>query len=205
MTDENICFAAAKRRRTALPPDEAALLQRQLAQQDSECLYRATIATMPLRVVGPSLQKSLSTSRMLLASSDLPPTLHIEVATEIHAIEKAAQRAAEVVQRLLLKTKDSLQRRRMREFRIDFNQPSDARVLRDVVCLICQETVRRAHVMPCCTTRDSVKSVCITCLQKTAYYQSHHGTELTAPCPFCQKTFDVYRARKRKQRSDDAK
>lgn len=205
MTDENICYdgSETKRRRAALPPDQAALRQRQLALEDSECLYKATIATMPLRVVNPSLQKSLSTSRLLLASADLPPALHIEVATEIHAIEKAAQHAEDVVRRLLLKTQDSLHRRRMREFQIDFNQPCETQLQRLVVCLICDKTARRAYAMPCCTTADSVKMVCLPCLRKTAYYKSHHGTEPMAPCPFCNKTFDVYRTRKRKRRVDE--
>ena len=174
----------------AATPHQAIDEQLAMADNDAAIMYDFTAMTLPVSRSGKTFAKCLHVTKQLPRKTRGPhPTIAKNVKQEVARITTILGTTMNMCKQAEERLTTFLRTQRLERFKVNFRSRRFPTAPGE--CLLCYE---KTDVMTfeCCRTDDDRKTICLKCLEDSAFEMSKYGTENAARCPFCAKQYEVY-------------
>jgi hypothetical protein len=154
----------------------------------------------------PVFRKSTAASRAVSPpSSPERAALVAQTQQMVELLNTTIADSARQLTTLSTKLRETLTRDRLAVFCLDFAARKRF-PLSHGACVLCDKK-RLVTQLPCCARADNPKLLCCSCLERSAFHTSAHGTQASARCSFCDAAYPVYDkaalAPPKRKRTDD--
>lgn len=174
----------------AATPQQAIEEQIAMAHNDTAIMYDFTAMMLPVSRSGKTFAKCLHVAKQLPRKTRGPhPKITKEIKLDVTRITTILGTSLKLCKQAEERLTAFLRTQRLERFKVNFR--SNRFPTAPGECLLCYEK-RDVMTFDCCRTDDERKTICLRCLEDSAFEMSKYGTENSARCPFCAKQYAVY-------------